>query len=531
MRKLLILFSVSVLTVQGMAQSASAGCDNTAGAQLTPSASCSPIAWNSNNNNDYWDDSWFWGNCNEDDFDDAWGWFTANSTTTTITYAATSGDPILTVFTGACSPAYSTNVACSDLTGVAGTETVTMSTVPGTVYHVRIQNWNSNNNMNGTICVVGVTGGGSTTASDCASAVNVCTNLSFSIDPNGFGAINEIPAPGSLGNPLYGPFDASYNTWGTTNEGCLRSGEYNSTWMVVNISSSGSLQFTMGAGGAQAGYYDWIMYPYSGPATCTAVASNTLAPVRCNWNGTSSGGTGLVTTIPAGGSSTNYEPPLAVTAGQRYLIVFSNYSNSTTTVPLQFLTGAGMAGVSCTPLGFELSDLLVVCDEDSRDISWQLPEENQLSTMTLQKSRDAQSWEDLAEYKESVVDQNGFMNFRFEDDVDPVTLAYYRIRQDMKDGTVKYSNIVSADCDNRVNPFEVYPNPANNQLNIEYKSMVPTALEFYTLTGERVYNIDLPKAEKRTKAVVNTQEVINGVYILKMKLNDEVFTSKVVIAH
>jgi len=532
MRKSILLLSFVCFGTQLFAQAASAGCDNTVGAQLTPSASCTPIAWNSNNNTDYWDDSWFWGACNEDDFDDAWGWFTASSTTTTITYTASAGDPILTVFTGACSPFYSTNVACSDLTGNAGTETVTMATVPGTVYHVRIQNYSSNATMTGTICVVGTTGGGSTTASDCSSAVNVCTDLSFSIDPNGFGAINEIPAAGSFGNPFYGPLLGDpANPWGTTNMGCLRSGEYNSTWMIVNVATSGNLQFTIGAGGAQAGYYDWIMYPYSGPATCTAVSSNTLAPVRCNWNGTSAGGTGLVSTLPAGGDATNYEPPLPVTAGQRYLIVFSNYSNSTTTVPLQFLTGAGDAGVSCTPLGFELKDMLIVCEDDSRVVSWKIPVTTTIDKMILQKSRDGQNWENLGDFTQTQEDETGYMNFAYSDDMESNVLAYYRIRQEMSSGAVEFSNVISADCDNSNDPFEVYPNPANSLLNVEYKSMTETALEFYTLTGERVYKVDLPKAEKRTKGVVNTEDVVNGVYILKMKLNDEVFTSKVVIAH
>ncbi len=530
MKKSLLIVSLAAL---GNSIAQTNLCNNNAAGEIVPGASCTYSIWDCNDNNNYWTSAATNGVCNEGNFDDIWAWFTAVNTTTTINYdPLTTGDPIVSVFQGACNAA-GTAVSCADLGGSGGTETITMSTVPGTVYHIRIQNFGTNASMLGDLCVVGSAGGGTTTASDCSSAVNVCTDLSFSIDPNGFGAINEIPAPGSNpGNPYYGPvFGDPANPWGTNNQGCLRSGEYNSTWMIVNIATSGNLQFTMGAGGAQAGYYDWIMYPYSGPASCTAISSNTLAPVRCNWNAVSTGGTGVVSTLPAGGNAGNYEPPFAVTAGQRYLIVFSNYSNSTTTVPLQFLTGAGDAGVSCTPLGFELKDMLILCEEDSRIVSWKVPVTTSIEKMTLQKSRDGQNWENLADFTQTQEDETGYMNYSYSDDLENNTLGYYRIRQQMEDGSIAFSNVTSADCDNSNNPFEVYPNPANNLLNVEYKSMTETALEFYTLTGERVYNVDLPKAEKRTKGVVNTEEVVNGVYILKMKLNDEVFTSKVVIAH
>src|SRR6218665_2712317 len=334
MRRILYVLSIT-LVGNGFAQTNQ--CNNNTNGEIVPGSSCNYEYWDSDDNNNYWTSASTNGVCNEGNFDDVWAWFTAVNTTTTINYSALIGDPIVTVFQGACDAA-GTPVACADMTGDGDVETITMTTIPGTVYHIRMQNYGTNDDMWGDLCVVGAAGGGSTTASDCSTAVNVCTDLSFSIDPNGYGAINEIPATGSFGNPRYGPVSGDpLNPWGTTNQGCLRSGEYNSTWMVVNVATSGNLQFTMGAGGAQAGYYDWIMYPYTGPATCTAISSNTLAPVRCNWNGMNSGGTGLVSTIPAGGYSSNYEPPFAVTAGQRYVIVFSNYSNSTTTVPLQFL--------------------------------------------------------------------------------------------------------------------------------------------------------------------------------------------------
>jgi len=178
-------------------------------------------------------------------------------------------------------------------------------------------------------------------ASDCDSAVNVCTNFGFQIQPDGFGLVMEIPPLGSVGNP------DNANPGGSGNFGCLRASppERNSTWMIVNIDNSGLLEFTFGGNGTQSGFYDWIMYPWN-PNVCTDIPTGNYAPVRCNWNGVNFGGTGLASTVPVGGDASNYEPPLPVVCGEKYIIVFSNWSSVVTGVPLDF---GGTASVTCFP--------------------------------------------------------------------------------------------------------------------------------------------------------------------------------------
>lgn len=522
---LLLIMSVGILSFGSLAQTSN--CDDTPGGQLTVGASCTPVTFNSTNNTDYWDDSWFWGVCNEDDFDDAWMWFDATSTSTTVTYTPTSGDPILTIFQGACSPNMSSNVACSDNFGLTA-ETVTFATIPGTRYHIRIQNWNSNANMNGSICAYSAGGGGgSTTASDCSASVNVCTNLSFSIDPNGYGTINEIPAAGSYGNPYYGPFDV-YNPWGTTNYGCLRVGEYNSTWMIVNIATSGTLEFVFGGLGAQSGYYDWIMYPYSGASTCTAINSNTLAPIRCNWNAVSYGGTGLSDVTPAGGDPGNFETPLAVTAGQRYVICFSNYSNSTTTVPLQFLTDPGNATVSCTPLGLSMDGLTVECMADHRRIEWVSPSQESVVKYEVESSRDNEVWTKVATlYNGEEI--GGQLHFSTIDPSNPNELMYYQVKQFLPGGEVLISNVVSADCDNEQDLYTIFPNPSKGDMQLRYKSATEATLQFYDVYGNLIYEHPLEASPKTKTVELNVQDVPAGMYMYKIVMDNDVKSGSVVI--
>jgi gliding motility-associated-like protein len=97
----------------------------------------------------------------------------------------------------------------------------------------------------------------------------------------------------------------------------------------------------------QAGFYDWAMWPYT-PSSCSQIFNNTLPPIRCNWNATSTGGTGMASAanIPTGGNAGNYEAPLSVNACQQFIICISNFSGVNTLVSFQSI---GTASLSCNP--------------------------------------------------------------------------------------------------------------------------------------------------------------------------------------
>jgi len=201
-------------------------------------------------------------------------------------------------------------------------------------------------------------------AGDCVDAVTVCTSLNFLIQPDGYGSVMEIPPLGTVGNP------DNANPGGSGNAGCLRASppERNSTWMIINIDGAGMLEFTFGGNGTQSGYYDWIMYPWN-PNVCTDIPTGNYAPVRCNWNACIGGGTGLAATLPGDActfiGSNNFEPPLAVACGEKYIICFSNWSSVVTNVPLEFF---GTAAVTCTPFELPISVIPpdpVICPGES----------------------------------------------------------------------------------------------------------------------------------------------------------------------
>jgi gliding motility-associated-like protein len=178
---------------------------------------------------------------------------------------------------------------------------------------------------------------------DCAQAIPLCSTPNFTFNStSGVGNVNDIPSSANVSNPSTNP--------GSTNSGCLLAGELKPQWLLITIGNTGFLEFVFGAANSanpQVGFYDWAMWPYS-PTACADIQNNLLAPVRCNWNGSSTGGTGIASSsnMPAGGSSSNYEPPLAVQACQQFIICISNYSGVNTLVSFQSL---GTASLSCDP--------------------------------------------------------------------------------------------------------------------------------------------------------------------------------------
>jgi gliding motility-associated-like protein len=179
---------------------------------------------------------------------------------------------------------------------------------------------------------------------NCINAIPLCSTPNFTFNANsGPGSIVDFSMTSTISNPTNNPFPP--------NNGCLKSGELKPQWLILTVGNAGLLEFVFGAGNspnAQAGCYDWAMWPYS-PNTCADIFNNTLPPIRCNWNSTCSDGTGIASAAHYtvfGGSAGDFEPPLQVNACQQFVICISNYSGVNTLVSFESL---GTASLSCNP--------------------------------------------------------------------------------------------------------------------------------------------------------------------------------------
>jgi hypothetical protein len=366
--------------------------------------------------------------------------------------------------------------------------------------------------------------GGPTVAGDCVVAANVCSNASFAIDPNGFGAINEICSAGlCAANP-------STNVSGT-NPGCLLSGELNSTWMIVNVLTGGSLTFQLGTpNSGTLNCLDWSMWDYT-PSTCSAISAGTQAPVRCNYNGSCEQFTGISSTLPSGATSmTNWEAPVTATSYTKYLICLSNYSSAITTVPLSF---GGTAIVSCSPLGVETMSLSGESEPGYNSLKWTSSSEFNVDKYLIERSENGSEYVEIGFVEAQGLSMES-LNYQFED-LQPLTgMAYYRVRLVRNNGSNVTSNALAIEQQfmNDLELVKAFPNPADDNLNVvlSAKNESVYQLTLSALNGQKVFDSSQNVQKGLTYHSIDTRELQNGFYFLTVSQEGKIVsTHKIII--
>ncbi len=109
--------------------------------------------------------------CNSGNRNDAWAWFVGDGNNISVTYTPDTRDAVLHVWdvSGGCGALIS--MGCSDVGGNGVAENVTFASTAGTPYLVRVQRWNSNNNMTGQLCVTSIAPGAP--GDDCTNPIRV----------------------------------------------------------------------------------------------------------------------------------------------------------------------------------------------------------------------------------------------------------------------------------------------------------------------------------------------------------------------
>lgn len=343
------------------------------------------------------------------------------------------------------------------------------------------------------------------TSGDCFGSIAICTNNSnFSVDPNGFGTVNEL-CTGCFSNPSTNP--------GSGNSGCLLAGELNSTWFSITVSASGTLAFSFGGPGGFS-CYDWAMWPYN-PNACNQIAANTLAPIRCNWNGACGAYTGIGP-VPTGAAASDFEPLLNVVAGQQFMICFSNYSSAFTTVPLAF---SGTASIACVTLAVELNTFSATNMRAYNQIDWATTAEVNNSHFELERSIDGLEFIHIA-----TIEGNGNSttesNYSYDDYFIGTGLTYYRLNQVDFNGTSTYSNIIvanSAPAD-EFKILTIYPNPSNElfKLHLTQPKSSEVEVSISEYSGRIIYSENVFVPEGNTAMVFPVTDYSNGLYLVRI---------------
>jgi Secretion system C-terminal sorting domain len=166
----------------------------------------------------------------------------------------------------------------------------------------------------------------------------------------------------------------------------------------------------------------------------------------------------------------------------------------------------------------------------SNRLNWQTASEKNNSHFDIERSANGQNeWVKIGSVKgsgNSVITQN----YNFADNT-PLSISYYRLKQNDLDGTFEYSNVVSVvDKKSKFNIASIAPNPTKETSNIIYNSDKNEIinLTLMDVSGRIVLAQNVSITEGSNNLSLNLSNLTNGLYILNLKNSDQVLIQKIV---
>lgn len=253
-------------------------------------------------------------------------------------------------------------------------------------------------------------------------------------------------------------------------------------------------------------------------------------------------GTGTASTVGARSLVVDWntaKPTIyAVTAEatqNRIISVVDNSSTPTATTLTTSAANSAFRGVTFAPgtaaLPVQFASFNAKKVSSGVSLNWSTASETNNQRFEIQRSSDNKRFETIGRVK-GAVNSNTVQNYQFTD-ASPITgTSYYRIRQVDADGKSDVSKTVTVtvDAPAKTGIKQTLPNPFSNELNVKVNAAAAgmASIEVIDLLGKVNYSgTELLSAGDNTIAI-NTNNLSDGVYFVRVSLNGETSTQKIV---
>jgi hypothetical protein len=178
-------------------------------------------------------------------------------------------------------------------------------------------------------------------------------------------------------------------------------------------------------------------------------------------------------------------------------------------------TLADLHGVN--PLPIELIEFTATNNQNVVDLYWQTASELNNDYFTVERSHDGTHFTSILS-QQGAGNSSNMLSY-YDVDRSPLNgVSYYRLKQTDFDGLYSYSGIVKVNrLSSSENDFSVYPNPVNDELNIQ-TNLTEFSITIYSVDGRVVKQI-----ENITKIDVSAYS--KGIYHFVMRSNGELIKS------
>jgi hypothetical protein len=177
------------------------------------------------------------------------------------------------------------------------------------------------------------------------------------------------------------------------------------------------------------------------------------------------------------------------------------------------------------PLPIELLSFDAECENQNITLEWSTASETNNDFFTIERSVDGVNWEIISTIS-GAGNSNSIMNYSFIDISNSFEVSYYRLKQTDFDGNFKYSSIITAkNCVQDFTELSLYPNPANEFLNVSIKLPEDriVSISILNLHGKTIYYSE----SYQSKIVF--EDKLDGIYILQVELDTKMIVEKFVV--
>ena len=153
----------------------------------------------------------------------------------------------------------------------------------------------------------------------------------------------------------------------------------------------------------------------------------------------------------------------------------------------------------------ELMDFQAKNVQNTNFLTWQTASERNNKGFYIERSSDGKTFETIGFVKGNGTTSQQ-QNYTFTDN-GPLSISYYRLRQEDFDGSKMYSKVVSVRL-NKLDkiPLKIYPNPTNGSLSIDAS---------YSLKTLKIYNLQGVLLLKTNQSQTDVATFSAGIYLLE----------------
>ncbi len=171
------------------------------------------------------------------------------------------------------------------------------------------------------------------------------------------------------------------------------------------------------------------------------------------------------------------------------------------------------------PLPIDLISFDGHCNNHLTQIQFTVASQVNNDYFTIERSTNIMDWEIIG-FIAGGLTTNELITYNWSDEAPLNGTKYYRLSQTDINGEVKYFNPIALECENEID-FNLYPNPANESINIalnfDYSPNEETYINIRNLRGEIIKSVPVFLNRGYNNLEIDCKDIPKGIYLVMIK--------------